>query len=473
MTDPKLDPGSFRDPGGQVFVRDGRVFRTVNAPAAEDFDHVEASGLMDGLVGDGLVVESRKVSDDVLGIESPGLRHVLEHPRLPFISYPYEWPFHALKEAALLHLDIQLRALDHDVALSDATAYNIQFRGPNPIFIDRLSFIRYSDGDIWAGHKQFIEQFLNPLLLRSLFGVPHNDWYRGALEGISSADLKRLLRWRHRFSWNILCHVILQSAFQSSVTRADTKELSKNISRAGLPRAAYRNMLSKLRGWIAGLEPQKSGKTTWQDYARTHSYSSGETERKLEFVGKFARDVRPAMAWDLGCNTGNFSKAMLENGAGYVVGFDFDQGAIEALFMRAREEKLNLLPLLLDAANPSPGQGWNESERMSLSRRATADAVVALAFIHHLAIGKNIPLDRLVDWITGFAPDGVIEFVPKSDPMVGELLALRKDIFPNYTEEKFREALTANNEIVEELEVTDRGRKLFRYRRKERSGSPS
>ncbi len=421
---------------------------------------------MESLLSKGSVLDSRKVERGVLGPSAGDAHYVLEHPRLPFVSYPYEWSFYALKDAAILHLDIQMEALGHGVTLSDATAYNVQFLGPKPVFIDRLSFVRYTDGAFWAGHRQFTEQFLNPLLLRALFGIPHNGWYRGTLEGLPAEDLKRLLKFHHKFSWNIFCHVILQSTFQASVTRSDTGNHGKKISSAGLPRPAFERMLRRLKAWIEKLEPAKSGKTVWQDYAGKNSYLTEDAEAKRNFVGKFAREVKPAKAWDLGCNTGDFSKVLLENGVQWVIGFDFDQGAIDGSFARAKSEELNMQPLFLDAANPSPGQGWNERERMGLGQRADADAIIALAFVHHLAIGKNIPLHQLVDWLVGLAPQGIIEFVPKQDPMVKELLMFRKDIFPDYSEEHFISCLSRTNEIIEVMAVTDSGRKLFWYKRK-------
>ncbi|MGH7419780.1 MAG: class I SAM-dependent methyltransferase, partial [Candidatus Rokuibacteriota bacterium] len=195
------DLGSFRDPGGRIYLLEDCVYRTVTPAAVEDFEHVERSGLIEALVERGQVLPATKVDGAILGNKADGAHYVVQHPKLPFVSYPYEWPFAALKAAALLHLDIHLEALRRGVTLSDASAFNIQFIGARPVFIDRLSFVRYRPGEIWVGHRQFCEQFLNPLLLRALFGVSHNAWYRGAQEGIAADDLRRLLRWRHKLSW--------------------------------------------------------------------------------------------------------------------------------------------------------------------------------------------------------------------------------------------------------------------------------
>lgn len=459
------DPGSFRDPRGRIFHKDDRVFRTVTETAVADFEFVRDSGLLERLTGAGRMISTKIVSGEVLGEWGKGARYVVEHPKLPFISYPYEWSFPALKAAALLHLDIQLEALDFGVTLSDASAYNVQFQGPRPLFIDLLSFKKYQDGEMWGGHRQFCEQFLNPLLLRAKLGVAHNSWYRGAQEGIPVSDLRRLLPWTSKLSFNVLLHVVAQSSFQnSSIARNSNKAV---LAASKFPMPSYRRMLRKLRGWIATLEPADSGKTVWQDYAGSHSYNSEEMTTKIDFIAKFTRSVKPDLIWDLGCNTGDYSKVALQNGAKYSIGFDFDHGALELAFSRASTEELNFLPLLLDATNPSPNQGWDQCERKGLQERANADAVIALAFIHHIAIGRNVPLADVVGWLTGLAPQGVIEFVPKGDPMVQELLALREDIFPDYTEENFMDALSRNAKIIETRAVTETGRKLIWFSRLE------
>lgn len=463
-----LDPGSFRDPGGQVFLGAGQVYRTVNPPAVDDFDFVEASGLIESLVADGLVLASDKVDRSVLGGACGDARYVIEHPKLPFISYPYEWTFSALKAAALLHLDIHLRALEYGVTLSDASAFNVQFDGAKPVFIDRLSFVKYRDGGIWAGHGQFCEQFLNPLLLRAFFGVPHNAWYRGAQEGIPTEAIRALLPWRRMLSWNVLTHIVLQSAIQARVKAADDggSAGSRELRKVGLPKSALEGMLRRLRRWIETLTPADKGKTTWQDYADSNSYADAEAAVKRGFVERFVAAVKPKTVWDFGCNTGAYTAAALGAGAEYAVGFDFDQGCLERGFHAAREKDLPLQMVYLDAANPASDQGWAETERQGLHRRASADALLALAFTHHLAIAKNIPLDRVVGWLIGLAPTGVIEFVPKTDPMVQRLLQLRQDIFPDYDEEHFLKCVGRLARIEHREHVAENGRLLVAYDRR-------
>ncbi len=464
MSLPAADSGSFRDPAGRVYIKGENVYRTVNPPAVADFDFVEGTGLLDRLAARGLVVASRRVPNDILPGEADGATYVLQHPRLPFVSYPYEWPFAALKAAALLHLDIHLEALSTGVTLSDASAYNVQFIGTKPVFIDRLSFVRYRPGAVWVGHRQFCEQFLNPLLLRALLGIAHNAWYRGTQEGIPADDLRRLLGWRHKLSRNVLMHVVLPSVFQAGA-RADEPALDRRAIEHAMPLETFQRLLRRLRDWIAELRPAGADRTVWRDYADDNGYAAEEADAKRRFLADFAGLVRPRMLWDIGCNTGIYARTALEAGAGYAVGFDFDQGALDRGFTATGREDLKLQFLFLDASNPSPDQGWGEEERQGMRTRGTADGLLALALIHHLAIAKNVPLERVLSWLTDLAPAGIIEFIPKADPMVQRLLRWRDDIFPDYNETAFLRSIGRRARIVRQQRISSSGRLLVWYDR--------
>jgi ribosomal protein L11 methylase PrmA len=459
-----VEPGSFRDPSGQVFENDGRIFRTITARALADYTFVRDSGVLRRLVDGGRLVAAEEVDPALLGEGAHGAPIVVEHPRIPFVSYPYEWPFPALKAAALFHLDLQIELLADNVMLSDASAYNVQFIGPRPVLIDLLSLRRYREGEYWVGLRQFCEQFLNPLLLRAVLGVPHNQWYRGSLEGIPTSDLNRLLPFHKKLSWQVMTYVVLQARLEASANDKGTADAGA-IRRKGLSKSSLLGILNQLRGWIEKLKPADTGKTVWGDYARNNTYTDAAEEAKCRFIAEFAEAVRPKLIWDLGCNSGNYSAVALGAGAQAGIGFDFDQKALELAFDRAVSEKLNLLPLFQDAANPSPDQGWKQAERRGIQGRGDADGLLALAFEHHLVIGRNVPLDQTIGWLTGLAPRGVIEFVPKDDPTVQRMLALREDIFDGYCVEAFTAALGAQARIVRETSIADSGRRLFWYDR--------
>ena len=445
-----VEPGSFRDPAGRVFRAGERVIRAVLEAGAHNFARANQSGILRKLADSGKLVDFTDVTDRAAEWGFEKAKVLLAHPCIPFISYPYEWSFSLHKAAALAHLDLHLELLDQGFTLSDATAYNVQFDGVRPIFIDHLSVRPYVEGEIWAGHRQFCMQFLNPLLMWSLLDLQPNHWFRGSLEGIAPEDLAKLIPMRKRLNWTVLTHVIAQAAMQKRSVKTATG--SAKYRSAKLPRTNFEGMLRGLRSAIAGLEVP-SHKTVWGDYAGKTSYAEPETQAKHAFVRDMVAAVSPDLLYDIGCNSGDYSKSALEAGAGKVIGFDFDHGALEIAYRRAHLEGLDLLPVWLDAANPSPAQGWSQAERMGVSDRAKPDALLALAFIHHIAIGRNVPLDMTIDWLVSLAPAGVLEFPHKEDPMVQILLSQRPDIFPDYHNEAFVSLLSQHARIVRSADV--------------------
>jgi ribosomal protein L11 methylase PrmA len=412
----------------------------------------------------GAIVDTQLAAGGAPDVELPQGHRLARHARLPLISYPYEWPFALLKRAALLHLDIQREALIEGMSLSDCSAYNVQFRGVDPIFIDVLSFRRYREGEIWAGQRQFQMQFLNPLLMQALAGVPYHDWYRGALEGIETADLARIVPWRSKLSFNMLSHVTVPTRMSAKAATNIDKAI-RDAGKVRLPKKHYDGLLGQLRDWIAGLEPRMTVKSTWQDYDRSNSYEEPERAAKREFVAEFCRHRQPNRLLDIGCNTGEYSEVALASGAKLAIGFDFDHGALQNACHRAAAKQLALTPLYQNAMNPSPGQGWRGVERKTIQERTEPDAVLALAVLHHLAIARNVPLGAAVAWLVGWAPSGIIEFVPKSDPTVQTMLALREDIFKGYSQDGFEACLAKHARITERKVVSSSQRVLYGYER--------
>lgn len=458
-------PGSFRDRQGRVVKHGARIFRTLSDEAYQNVLSLKEDGALHHLITkNGLwpaeLIDGDQVPEEVRRMSPSG--YVLEHPRIEFISHPYEWSFSQLKSAALAHIDLHIAALSRGYNLSDGSAYNIQFVGAAPYFIDTLSLKPYREGDYWDGYRQFVEQFLAPLLLRTRFDIPFNQWFRGELEGVPIGDLAKLARLRDYFSPTMLLHVILHAHLQNKhAGSADKSSIHKHV----FSKTKLLNLLKSLRNAIGNLKRPNRASTEWGDYEHDNSYTAEETRQKQVMIREFVKDVGASRVWDLGCNSGLFSEAALDGGAEEVIGFDIDQNALDAAYNRAKSKNIRFLPIFFNAMNPSPNQGWLQAERSGFAERRNADTILALAFIHHLVIGKNALLSDVLEWLTDHAQSAVIEFVPKSDPMIQHMLATREDIFNDYTIENFVTILEKFGEIVDRKIVSQSGRELFFFRR--------
>lgn len=415
---------------------------------------------MNALAKRGWLIEYRYVDPAAVSHTLPPAAAWVEHPSIGPWTYPYEWPTPLLREAALLHLDILLLCLEHDVVLSDSSAYNIQFVGSRPVYIDLLSLRRYDPGAYWVGHRQFCEHFLVPLIMDARWNIGWQAWFRGGLEGIPLDALAGLCRPRDWLSLRMAMHVLLPARLAS---RATSSSDAVERPRRPLPKSAYTNLVRGLREWIASM-PGLAGTSVWQDYATANTYANEERDAKRRTVAEFVARRLPHRLIDLGCNSGDYSELSLSAGAGQVIGFDADRGALAAACVRSKSLS-GFLPLYMDAANPSPDQGWFERERRSFSRRFTSDAVIALAFAHHLAVGRNAPIDETVDWIVQLAPAGLIEFVEPDDPTVKKMLSLRDGPLPEWDRGRFEQALGRQARIVGSTAVSAAGRRLYEYER--------
>jgi hypothetical protein len=433
--------GSFRDPSGFVYTRDGTLYRQVNKSFRQQFDAFLTSGLYQELAGAGLLVPHRQVGLELSATNDAYT--VLQPERIDFISYPYEWSFGQLQDAADLTLELQERALAHGFTLRDSSAYNVQFQQGRPVFIDTLSFEPLEEGQPWVAYKQFCEHFLLPLTLMSQRDVRFGMLLRTYPDGIP-LDLGSSML--HRRSWlslstfiHIHLHALAQSRYSSTAVKSAAK--GRQMSRNSLV-----TLVKNLRRAVRGLTWGASG-TEWADYTTDNNYSATAAQAKREMVVAHLRSVGVRRVWDLGANTGEYSRAARE-AAPSVVSFDIDPAAVERNYRRVREEKeTGILPLLLDLTNPSPALGWANHERLALEERGPADAILALALIHHLAIGHNLPLERIAAYFSRLGRHLIIEFVPKSDSQVQRLLLSRPDIFPSYTKEGFEEAFSRYYQI--------------------------
>jgi hypothetical protein len=455
------DPGSYRDPGGFVYRRSGVLHRQIDAASIVDWNAFLASGLADRLIQAGQLIGHEPATlDDAATAEA---RAVIRPDEIEFISYPFEWTFSELKDAALLTLDIQLAALAAGWTLKDASAYNIQFRDARPIMIDSLSFEPHEDGAPWVAYRQFCEHFLAPLTLMAYRDIRLGALLRADPDGVPLDLAKSLVPWRTRFNFGLFSHLHLHANAQRR--HAGNEDDGQAAKAARISRSRLIALIGNLRNTVAGLS-WKPGGTEWSDYADNTSYNDRATAEKARLVDEFVRATPGARAWDLGANTGRYSRIAADAGK-RVLAWDIDPAAAERNYRAVRSEgRGDILPLILDLANPSPGIGWGGRERRSLLERADPDVVLALALVHHLAISRNVPVPMLMELLATLAPNAVVEFVPKEDPMVRRLLATRRDVFPDYSLDGFRAAAAERFDVVSETPIEESPRVLFLLRRR-------
>lgn len=453
---------SFRDPSGFVFKRDGVVLRQVNRAYQEDYDSLMSSGLYTELTKSGLLIPHEELEADAA---QPSLCYKIIKPRqIPFISYPYEWPFSALKHAALATLSIQRKAMDKGLVLKDASAYNIQFVNARPVFIDTLSFESYNEGEPWVAYRQFCQHFFAPLMLMSKSDVRLNQLSRVFIDGIPLDLASGLLPARSRLNVATMMHIHMNSKMQARHADAAGEDAKPTSTSAReLTRQGLIGIVESLQSAIKKLRWEPKG-TEWGDYYENTNYTDDAAKNKQAIIESYIDAAKPADLWDLGGNTGVFSRIASHRGIPTVC-FDIDPAAVEKNYLCCVENnEENLLPLVLDLTNPSPGMGWSNAERETVAARGPADMAMALALIHHLAISNNVPLHEVAAFFARLCNSLIIEFVPKSDSQVKRLLATRKDIFPNYTQEGFEQAFSTSFSIEKAEEVTGSERTLYLMR---------
>jgi hypothetical protein len=448
----RAEPGSFRDRDSRVFYdEDGDVFRFLSKDGLDDWRALAASDLYGRFSRNGRLVASELLEQPAASLN--GWSALLRHERVPFVSYPYEWTFSMLKEGALLELDLVLAGLEEGLILKDASPYNVQWRGVEPVFIDVGSFERLRPGEPWPGYRQFCMLFLYPLLLEAYRGVQFQPWLRGSLEGIAPAVCRRLLRVRDLIRPGVLGHVLLHERLERRFgDRGGT--LRQELEATGFGTELIRANVSRLRKLVDRFELQPT-ESTWSGYGSSNTYSNEEAERKADVVRATVRALRPRLVWDVGCNDGRYSRIAAEH-ASYTVAMDADHTTVDRLYCSlADDRESRILPLVIDIADPSPALGWRNLERKTLVERGRPELVLCLALVHHLAITRNIPLSSVLDWLWSLESVVLIEFPAREDPMVKRLLdAKRVGTHLDYDRTSFERLLMERFTVEKATELT-------------------
>lgn len=456
---PVADSGSFRDPNGRVYVHAGQVFRGLSQSALENFRALRSTRFYQAFIQSGELISTAEVPTPEWATGQLEWVGWLHHQAVPFISYPYEWTFSMLRDAAQLQLRLLEAALQEGWSMKDATPYNVQFVAGKPVFIDIPSFEPLPPGSAWQGYRQFCEMNLFPLLLQAYKGVDFQPLLRAGINGVGVQTAAGLFSLRDRLRKGVASHVWLQALLDRKYGNSQ-RNLRNELKSAGLNRELLLANVRKLRTLLARLEWRAAG-SEWADYDQFHNYSDADHVAKMGFVEQAAADCKAPLSWDLGCNTGQFSQIAAQHG-GLVIAMDADHLAVERLYRNPQVmASQRILPLVQNLADPSPAWGWNQAERKTLEQRGRPQLVLALALIHHVVIGANIPITAFIDWLGSLGCSLVIEFVSRDDDKVVQLLRNRAEQFPEYNRSSFEQALAQYFTTVQRQDLREGLRTLY------------
>ncbi len=443
----------------------GEVVRAFTAIGAKDIEKVWKKPSIQNALASGELIESNLVEPSSVGLNEPWVT-AMTHPLIPFISYPYEWTFSMLKDAAQLQLKLTRETLADGIGLKDATPYNVQFIGSRPQFIDAGSFEKRRKGDPWYGYRQFCEMYLYPLMMQGYLGVGFQQFLRGSVNGISPDTMRKLLpaSIRHPRKGR-LTHVVLHAAAQNRFADSDNN-MKSDAAKAGMNAQVLDATLRKLQGIVKKISLGDK-KSTWSEYSERGHYIESSLDEKQKFVRDAVASAPRNQVWDIGCNDGVFSRIAAAH-SDYVVAMDADPLVVDRLYNTLKAEKNEqILPLYVDLTDSGGGVGWRGQERPGVFDRGRPDIVMALAVIHHMAITFHVPLASQLDMFRDLTPELIIEMPHADDPMVRKLLTNKRDgIHDDFTLEEFERLLNERFTVKSKMLLSSGTRTIFHAVRK-------
>jgi len=456
---------SFRDPGGCVVLHEGRVLRVVNEAGRENLACYFSSPTANRYVENGKLIRSWLIDPAQLPeVELPQCHGdsdghaVVEHAKVAFVSFPYEWSPSMLYEAGRLTLQLASDLLPEGVGLKDATPFNILFRATDPVFVDVLSFeFRERDNPIWNPYAQFVRTFVLPLLVNRHFHLRLDQIFATRRDGLEPEEVYELCGWIRKLLPPFLTQVSLPTSLNRWASR-QSGWLYSCSSRMEPKKAAFvlSNSLQRLRRQLESAAPNGTGRSRWVKYYEIDHHYSDEAERiKRGFVENALCDFSPKRVLDVGCNTGAFSIMCARHNAD-VVAIDSDPAVIDDLWRQARAARLKILPLVINFSQPSPGIGWRNRECASFIGRAEGsfDTVLALAVIHHLMVSDGIPLRDVMELLARLTTNLlVVEFVAPADVMFRRLSRGRDGLFAHLSADNFERVCAQHFNILRSRQV--------------------
>ena len=440
-----INTGSFRDPDNRVYEipssnSNKRILRGLSHNALANYKALSEQEFFNKFIDSKKIVKTKLLTQDDKGameVMADGWAGVIEHEPIPFVTYPYEWTFSMLKDAALLHLKLIEKSLENGWTMKDATPYNIQWIGSRPIFIDIPSFQPWKEGEPWVGYRQFCSMFLTPLLLRAHLGIDHIPLLRSYIDGIPPTEAIKYFSGIKTLKKGVLSHIIFPAKVERSIEKKERDDAPAT------KRSSGKQSLAMLLGLVQSLIrlvnklSLKNEHTDWSQYDKTHTYNEVDFESKKAFITKYASSTHRNYIWDIGCNTGTFSRIFSDN-CKNVISLDGDHNAVEQLYLTEKKNShSNILPLVMNVGNISPDQGWAGKERLAFDQRIKPDLVLCLALIHHIRLSANIPNYLFLKWLRSLDAEIIIEFVNRNDEMVVKLLTNKSEQYEDYNLDQF------------------------------------
>lgn len=442
---------SFRDPAGFIFIKNGTCFRQVNKIYKSEYDHLMLSGLYKRLTEEGLLISHTEEHSELAVCDD--MYKLLLPDQLSLISYPYEWSFDMLRDAALLTLSINKIAIEFGMVLKDASSYNVQFRNGEPVFIDTLSFDFYDSSRPWVAYRQFCQHFLFPLLLVKHTGVDAIRWLSLYIDGVPLNVCARLMPWKATFNLPVLLHVKLQHFVANGTGDG-------HVSAPDFSRKKMDLLLSGLELAIRKLSLKKY-KSGWHMYYTDTILGEQYLAAKTKIVDQWLNLLKPASILDAGCNKGHFS-FLFANKVKHVIAFDADPQSVNELYLANKKNRWPVSSLVIDLANPSASVGWGNEERSSFLARCSAELGLFLAILHHLFFVFDIPFNKIVELMKQLCRDYVIvEFVLQEDEKLVQISRSKQHLLPSYTIGAFEDALSRSFTVEKKIEMPEWNRILY------------
>lgn len=443
---------SFKEQSGFIFKSNDEFYTQINQCHRQDFEFLMSSNLYRSLVSRELLIPHKEAD---LKVDMLECYKIIKPKALPFVSYPYEWSFSQLKDAALLTLFIEKTALSYGMTLKEASAYNIQFYNNKPIFMDILSFEKYKKYSQWSAYRQFCESFLAPLALMAYKDIRLGEFLKMHLGGIPLDLASSLLQKPTKFNFSVLTHIHMHAKSQK------THQDNVNISMLGL-----KALIKSLERAVKSIKLPEA-EEQWGSYQHNTHYCDVYFKQKHDIIREYIKLLKPESVVDFNANIGEYSRIASDRNV-FIISADANPLAVEHNYLTAKKNKeKNVMPILLDLTNPSPAIGWANKEFESFSKRIFTDTVIAMDLIHHLSITHSLPFEDSADFFAQSGKSLLVEFIPKTNPITQELIACKKDSFVNYTCECFEQAYSKYFDIKDARSIPNCGSTIYLMTRKQ------